>query len=169
VVGLIATGKTTVLRALSEKIGLVRVRTDDLRGILDKRGCNFRRTAEIAYNIVMQLLKEGYSVAVDGDSVAKNTQESLKGTGRELGIPVIWIRTHVSEKIILDRLDINNADREYKGEEAISRYYERKKLHDHIETPFIYEFDTSKIENLKPQVLEAVKKIQKFLTTWNTK
>lgn len=168
-VGLIATGKTTVLKALSEKIGLVRVRTDDLRWILEKRGYNVRRTAEIAYNIVMKLLKAGYSVAIDADSVAKNTQASLKNIGEEQGIPVIWIRTSVSEEIILDRLNINNTDREYKGPEAVSRYYERKKLHEGLDIPFIYEFDTSKIEKLEPQVLAAVKKIQEFLISWNTK
>ena len=51
-VGLVGSGKSTVSKMLSKKLGLVMMSSDEIRKILRKEGFNVKRTIEIAKIVI---------------------------------------------------------------------------------------------------------------------
>lgn len=160
-VGMIASGKTTTIRALAEYFSLVIVRTDDIRDFLKDRGFNFRRTVEIAMSLAVKYVKLGYGVALDADIVSPYHRSALGDLCDRFEIPVISIHVKTPEEVILKRLHAGNPDRDYKGQEAIERYFERKPLHRDIDIDFDYEFAGD--GDLDSQVHESIGAIEKKL------
>ncbi|MFA6072331.1 MAG: hypothetical protein WC810_27530 [Janthinobacterium sp.] len=69
-IGLVGAGKTTVIKPLSQSLNLVRISTDEIRRILLENGYNLLRTIELAKFLTKKFLDDGYSLALDGDSIA---------------------------------------------------------------------------------------------------
>lgn len=158
-VGLIGAGKTTVVKPLSKALSLLRISTDEIRKILKEKGFNYVRTREIAKNLIGKYLKQGYSVAIDADCVG-SLREAIDVISPDQRIKVIWIHINPPESFIINKL------RNYKhtwlfkdADNAIRNYQQRKPLHEHLDMPFIYTFDTSR-DDLEAQIKEAVKLIQ---------
>lgn len=158
-VGLVGSGKTTVISPLSQTLSLVRIATDEIRKILKENGFNYVQTREIAKNLIGKYLKQGYSVAIDADCVGE-LREAIAEISHDPQIKVIWIHINPPESFILNKL------RNYKhtwlfknADDAIHCYQERKPLHEHLDMPFLYTFDTSR-DDLDEQIKEAIKLIQ---------
>lgn len=158
-VGLVGSGKTTVVKPLSKALSLLRISSDEIRKILKENGFNYVRTREIAKNLIGKYLKQGFSVAIDADC-AGSSYELINEISRNPQIKVIWIHINPPESFILNKL------RNYKhtwlfenADDAIHCYQERKPLHEHLDMPFLYTFDTSR-DNLDEQVKEAIELIQ---------
>jgi predicted kinase len=155
--GLIASGKTTTVKALAEHYSLVVVRTDTIRAYLEKRGYNLTRTVEIAFHLILRVLQQGHGVAIDADIVQKEDRDAIVKLASELSLPIISVKINTPENVILERLDDNNTEREYRGEEAIKRYFERKHLHadQSISFDFVFKGD----QELAPQLQAAIEVI----------
>ncbi len=154
-VGLIGSGKTTVLKPLAEKLNLVRISGDEIRKILYDLGFDYDRTWEIGSMVVERYAREGYSIAHDTDCATPKTIEAINKLSKELGAQVVWVHVNPPEEFILNKL------RKYKhtwlyrdGEHAISNYLSRKKVHENLPMNFLYSFDTSK-PNLDEQIEQA--------------
>ena len=135
-VGLIGSGKSTVMQALAERFSLVVIRTDAIRAHLNRFGYNNRRTPELAGRLVVSCVERGYGVAVDADVVVEEKRSALQRIARELEVPLVSVHINTPEEVILDRLRPDNPDREFKGPEAVERYFIRKTLHENLDIPF---------------------------------
>ncbi len=162
-IGLVGAGKSTVIKPLAERFQLVRISTDEIRKLLKERGYNAVKTADLAFSIISDFAHKGYSIAIDADCAGKNVSESIMRSVNAIGAKVAWIHIDPPEDFILQKL-INfkhtwlfkNAD------DAIENYYRRKPLHENLDYPFLYIFDTSR-SDLFLQLEEAAGVIEGFL------
>ncbi len=160
--GLTASGKSTIVKQIAEHYSLVIIRTDSIRSYLEGRGFNLVRTVEFAYDLVMNSLKRGYGVAIDADVVQEKDRDVMRKVAREFGIPLISIKVVTPENVILSRLDEKNLDRDYRGREAIKRYFERKPLHSDHDLDHDFKFNGN--SDLAPQLIMAFERINERLT-----
>lgn len=155
VVGLVGSGKTSVVKILSSKLSLLRISTDEIRAALQKKGYNTLRTKEIATMLVDKYSTQGYSMALDGDSISLASRKFLKSYSAKHKIKLILIHIKTPEKYIIAKLT------KYRPS-FLPHYYRRKPLHLHyLKTiNFFYTFDISK-PNLSKQVDTFLTKLQK--------
>jgi predicted kinase len=158
-IGIVGAGKTTVLKPLAEKLGLVRISSDEIRKILKESGFNYNKTEDIAFTVARYFIDKEYGIAVDADCARPDKRKQLEEMAGKLQIPIIWIHINPPEEFILNKLKnykhtwlFKNAD------EAIKNYEARKPLHQNLDFDFVYTFDTSK-PDLDKQIEEAVKVI----------
>ncbi len=166
-VGVVASGKTTVIKPLAEKLNAVRVSTDEIRQILKERHYNYNRARDMAYEIVKELLDQGYSVGMDANCGSRDRQEKIKEIEKRPEIKVIWIRINPPEEFIIQKLKKFKHNWLFKdSDEAIYSFRKSKEKYgdfSNLSLPYVYEFDTSK-ENLNEQISEAVEIIKNKLT-----
>lgn len=153
-IGLIGSGKTTVLMTLTARMSLVRVSGDELRKLFKNRGHGYSRVRELGFEIVRGLLQRGYRVAIDSDCSSAESQEQVKLIWSELKVRVVWIHVNPPESFIITKL--SNLIPNWLGtaQEMINSYCICKSLHRHLHFDFTYVFDTSK-PNLSQQIEEA--------------
>ena len=164
-VGLVGAGKTTVLKPISKILNLVRISSDEIRGILKQEGFNFIRTIEIAKIVTMKFINEGYNIALDGDSIAPEIQQQFNEIGRQRKLKVIWIHIKSPEKFIINKLKNYKHTWLFKdAEDAIGNYKRRKPLHKKYlgAIDFYYKFDTSK-DDLNLQIEKFINKLKSDL------
>lgn len=159
-IGLVGAGKTTVVKPLSERLSLIRISGDEIRKILHDQGLGYEATQDIATVVVKKYLDQGYSLCSDNDCVSEKTQNILKNLEKKYDLKLVWVHISPSEEFILNKLSTHEGG--WLGNEAlIKNYYERKPLHENLNFPFVYTFDTSK-ENLPEQIAEATEIIKKL-------
>jgi predicted kinase len=162
-VGLVGAGKTTVIKPLSKKLSLLRVSTDEIRMLFIKEGLNWEQAREIAYGLAKKYLHQGFSVAVDSDCVTERARNYIAEAKKELDLKVIWIHINPPEEFIINKLKNQKHSWLFKdAEDAINNYLARKPLHQNLDFPFTYTFDTSK-SNLDEQITEAGEKIKNLI------
>lgn len=154
IVGMIASGKSTIIQPIAKHFSLVNISTDKIRRLLSNNDYNLRRTSDITFHLVNKYLSKGYGIAVDADAIAKHNRDEMLKISDKFSVPILFLHVVTPEKIILERLNEKNLKREYRGEEAINRYFARKHLHEEIDLDFIYTFDGS--SDFDRQVNEAI-------------
>ena len=161
-VGLIGSGKTTVIKPLSEKLSLVRISSYELRKLFKENGLGYDHIYEAAAKITEKYIRLGYSIAIDGDCASEHSRELISKAERDLGIRAVWVHINPPESFIIDKLKrfkhtwlFTDAD------QAIRNYQERKPLHKDLDMPFVYTFDPSR-DDLDRQLEEAVKVISDY-------
>lgn len=164
-VGLIGSGKTTVLKLLSKELWLVRLSSDDVGQALHDENLipASNDMAEIMEGLFENYLSKGYSIAADMDCASASSQEFLVELKLKHNLPLIWIHINPPEDFILE-IGLNNKPSwmfESK-DAAVESYKKRKNLHKDFNAPFVYIFDTS-LPNLPAQVIEASKLIKQYL------
>ncbi|MBP9822386.1 MAG: AAA family ATPase [Candidatus Pacebacteria bacterium] len=154
-VGIVGAGKTTVVKPLAEKFGLVRISSDEMRKMLKEKGFSYKGVQEMALIVVRDFIIKGYGVAIDADCSKPERRKEIENFSAKTSIPLIWIHINPPEEFILNKL------RNYKhtwlfkdADEAIGNYEFRKPLHQNLDFNFTYTFDTSK-SNLSDQIEEA--------------
>ena len=162
-IGLIGSGKTTVMRPLCEQLGVLRISGDEIRKFFKDKGFGWDRVAELGLRIGKKYAKEGYDIGVDSDCVREDKRTEIEGVAKEVNAMVFYIHINPPEKFILDKL------RNFKhtwlfrdGEHAIQNYEARRPLHEKLNFDFVYTFDTSKTD-LDKQILESVAIIEKLV------
>ncbi len=154
-IGILGSGKTTVMKPLAEKLGLVRLSSDEVRKMLKERGFNYQQTERIAFVLADDFLMQGYGIAIDADCARQEKQEQVKERAAKDGIPVIWIHINPPEEFILNKLRHYPHSWLFKDAEAAIRNYEaRKPLHQDLQLDFAYTFDPSR-PDLDAQIDEA--------------
>ena len=162
-IGLIASGKTTFVRAMADKFSLLIISTDQIRKFLENKGYNLRRTSEIAYYLISKHLKLGYGIAIDADLAGKDKRELIDDVSKKSGIPIVWVHINTPEEVILQRLHESNDKRDYRGAEAIKRYFIRKELHNDLNYPFVCIFNGA--GDLNSEIAKAKEAIENFVSS----
>ncbi len=160
-VGLVGSGKTTVMKPLAERLSLVRVSNDDIRKMLFDHGYKMERNTEIIIKVTEELAALGYSIAVDADCAPILAQETINDISVKHSITVFWIHINPPEEFIIQKLTnfkhtwlFKNAD------DAVAEYHRRKSLHQNLALQFIFTFDTSR-NDLEDQIEKCVLEIKK--------
>ncbi len=165
-VGLVGAGKTTVIKALATKLGLLRLSSDEIRRLLKKHDLGYEGIHEFAYNLIKEFLEKGYSIAIDADCASPETKTKIEEFSKQYNVRPIWIHINPPEEFILNNnkaRNLQNTGIFQDGNQAIKNYYDRKPLHENLNLPFVYTFDTSK-PNLEEQLEEAVRIIEPLLS-----
>lgn len=163
-VGLIGTGKTTVVKPLAEKLNLVRISTDDIRQRLKARGYSYEGCHIIAQKLAIKYLKAGYSIAVDGNSGSKTgLADSQKAKELFPHVRQIFIHINPPEEFVINKLKnyphtwlFRDADH------AVENFLTNQKEFVLPSTHFVYTFDPSK-ENLSEQIEQGTLAIKQEL------
>jgi shikimate kinase len=163
-VGLVGAGKTTVVKPLSERLGLIRMSTDEVREKLKERGYSYEGCREITHELSKKYLRLGYSLAIDANTGSTAGIEYNQKTAETFpNVRQIFIYVNPPDEFVVNKL------RNYKhswlfsdAEEAVQNFYENKKRFQKPDLPFVYEFDTSR-SDLDAQIDESVDVIKKVL------
>lgn len=162
-VGVVGSGKTTVVKFLSKKLSLIRISTDEIRKLLKENGYGYDFAKDLAYGLADKYLGKGFSIAADGDCNSEKTQKKIKKLQEKYKIRVFWIYINPPEEFIIGKL------KNYKhtwlfrdAEQAIENYKNSKAKHKNLNFPFVYTFDTSR-NDLDRQINEAIFVIKKNL------
>ncbi len=157
-VGLIGSGKTTVVRRLSKELSLLRLSTDDVRKVIYDlpAKATLEEFNEIMTMLFGKYLELGYSIAMDADCASLITQQVIKERQQQYNLAVFWIHIKAPEKVIMERLKERAGNWLFKTEEkAVNNYLQRKELHENLTMPFVYTFDTA-TPHLDTQIIEAI-------------
>lgn len=154
-VGLVGSGKTTVMKPLCEKLGLLRISNDEFRKILKKEGYGWDESTEMVIEIGEKYAKEGASIGFDADCANADKRGAIERFAKEHDIQVIYIHIDPPEEFIINKL--MNYEHTWlfeSGEQAVENYQNRKKLHEGLTLPYVYTFDTSR-SDLNEQIEAA--------------
>lgn len=166
-VGLNGSGKTTVIKVLTEKLHLLRLSTDELRRILKQNSLDFKHTKEISLKIASEFALKGYSIAFDMNCGTKETKDFLEYLANKIGAKIIWININTPEEYIIEGLKNHHHLRSWLIEDLqkmIDNYYSQKekRLKENLKFDFLYTFDNSR-PDIKKQIDECEKKIMSLL------
>lgn len=155
-VGMIGSGKTTVIKPLAEKLSLVRISSDEIRKVLHDKGLGYDSTWDIASRLANKFAREGHSIANDTDGATPRTRVALEELASELGSKVFYIHINTPEEVILNRLRNYEPSWLFKSpKHAVENYLNRKPLHENLVLTYIYTFDTSR-DDLQEQIDKAM-------------
>ncbi|MFA5358673.1 MAG: AAA family ATPase [Patescibacteria group bacterium] len=163
-VGQVGAGKTTVVKPLAKKLGLLRISMDEIRRILLRDGFNLVRTKEMFLQLMLKYLDRGYDFVVDAD--CSRDVSLIKKIAKDYGKKVIWIHVKPPEKYILNKLKNYKHSWLFKDSaEAIACYRALKNIRRGVEKriKFFYTFDPSK-PDLNKQVERFLVKLNKEST-----
>lgn len=107
IIGLIASGKSTVAKLLSQKFsGAVVVRNDSARFLLKERGVGWGENVRVVVlNVGRFLLENGYSVIYDGDYFEQDKREGIKKLADDFGVDFYLVRVRIDKDLALRRLE----------------------------------------------------------------
>ncbi len=164
-VGLIGSGKTTILRLLAEHFNLIRVSTDEVRKMLSNAGYSYEGCRDIANTISQKYLKRGYSIAVDANTGSEHgIKYNQKNQEDFPSIQQIFI--HLNPPVDFIASALRNDKQKFwlfgDGERAVERFEFHRNNFKLPDIPFTYTFDISK-DNLDEQIKEGIEAIEKTL------
>jgi shikimate kinase len=164
-VGLIGSGKTTVVTLLCKRLGLVSISSDRVGDIIHEQ--NLSVDLEVLTEIMNELFRKyldlGHSVVADSDCANPSTQDMVMAKKETYHLHLIWIHINPPEKFILEVGLSNKPTWLFENKDvAVASYMKRKKLHENLTMPFMYTFDTS-LSNIDEQVNDAAKLIEQDL------
>jgi predicted kinase len=160
-IGPTASGKSTVLVPLSEKLKIPRVSNDEIRKELKENSLSYSNLYEINEKVARYFLDQGFGLVMDSDCITK--VDLIKQVSKEYNLKIFWIHIIAPEDFIINKI------RSYKGdkwmtddqEKVVENYYERKKLHGELlpklDILFDMEIDTSKSVEINI-IMDCIKK-----------
>lgn len=167
-VGLVGSGKTTVVKPLSKRFSLVRISSDEIREIL--KGLNYSYTQDdvmyIAEVLLKKYLNKGYGVTYDSN--CENKIDIIDKLAKDYHAKILWVNITPPEKFILNKLKnmYYNEGHVFKNaDQAIATYFKDKPTHRNLKMTFIAEIDTSQID-INDKIDEAGNSIETFLNTY---
>lgn len=168
-VGLVGSGKTTVVKPLSKRFSLIRISSDEIREIL--KGLNYSYTQDdvmyIAEVLLKKYLNKGYGVTFDSN--CENKIDIIDKLGQDFHVKIMWVNINPPEKFILDKLKnmhYNEGHVFKNADQAISTYFKDKPIHRNLKMTFIAEIDTSQID-IKDKINKVGNRIENFLNKDN--
>lgn len=127
--------------------------SDEIRKLLSEHGYNWDRASELALRIGEKYARRGHSIAIDSDCASKT--EEMRKLAEKVGAQIMWIHVNPPEEFIIHKLTNYPHTWLFKdGDDALRNYYARKQLHEKLNLPFAYVFDTSR-DDLPQQIAEA--------------
>ena len=151
-VGLVGSGKTTIIKPLAEKLSLVRISSDEIRKMLKERGYDYESVRDIVAIIIKHYADVGYGIAVDADCGNPETQVFVEKIAIEKNMKIFWLHVNPPEDFILNKL--RNHPPTWlasDGEIMVKNYFDQKELRKRQLFPhkFLFTFDTSRPDILK--------------------
>ncbi|MDP2665082.1 MAG: AAA family ATPase [bacterium] len=163
-VGLIGSGKTTVVKPLAEHFGLIRISTDEIREQLKRRGYTYEGAREITHELQKKYLNLGYSIAIDANTGSPHGLEFNKKTKEEFPqVRMLFIHINTPEAFIVNNLKNRHKPWIFKdAEHAIERFHFHKNNFTLPDISFVYTFDLSR-SDFSEQLKQAIKAIESSL------
>lgn len=162
-VGLVGAGRTTVISPISDKMGLLRISSDELRRLLKESGYDYKTVKEIIPRIIKKFADDGYGIAFDMDCGNPETFKLIDQL--KVDHPnsrAIWIDVSASEEFIINKFKSHPpswlADNPQK---MIDNYLSQKekRASSDIKYNFDYKFDTSR-DDLDNQILDFIERFR---------
>jgi hypothetical protein len=160
-VGIVGSGKTTVMKPLCTRLGLIRISLNKIRMLLKAGGFNYTQTLSIAHGVVGQFLQDGYSIGLDVDCVG-SMKQFIDEQEKTFHVNVVWIHINPPEAFILKKFHRLGYGMLFNNEkEAVANYERRKPLHAKLDMPFAYVLDPSQ-GDLEQQLEYAAQTIEQM-------
>jgi len=164
-IGLIGSGKTTILSKLSKHLPVVVMSGDVIRKTLGEQGFDFDSVYTIAERAAIKLLGEGFSVATDSDCINEEIIKKAKERAIYHDATLVWIHINTSEKQCIT--NIKERGTTIFGVEPgsmIKSYHKRKKELHSKEYPMQFTcMFSGKHDKTEEEVESCVSKIQKIV------
>jgi predicted kinase len=162
-VGLIGSGKSTLIIPLAKQLQCIRISGDDIRLILKEKGLSYDHVHDIATTLHKKFHSQGHSIAIDSDCASPQTQKFITECEKEFAAHTFWIHITTPEAVILERIQMyrNTHPLETNTENWIQNFHARKPLHENLTMPFICTFDATK--DIASQLISAELEIRKEL------
>lgn len=160
-VGLVGAGKTTITKPISERLGLVRLSTDELRKLLKENGYDYSPIKQIGLTLAQEFAQKGFSVAFDMDCGNPEVKEFVEKLAEKLQIKVIYVHIDTPKEYIFEKFRRHPPSwLASNPEDMINNYYAQKEKRDKENTSFnyLFTFDTSR-PDLEKQIDDCIKKI----------
>ncbi|MBU1291877.1 AAA family ATPase [Patescibacteria group bacterium] len=103
IIGLVGSGKTSVVRELAKLLPATIVEGDDIRVQLRKQSERYEGARKIAENAVLKVIKQGGNVILDSDHIDQKKRASLREKVKQAGAKLIFIRTHANYDVMAGR------------------------------------------------------------------
>lgn len=161
-IGPVGSGKTYIARRLSQRLGAVHIRTDDIRVALRKRGKSYSTAGRMAKHRAEGALEKGKSIVLDFDAVRSAKQREYRKFAKRFGARSVFIKVRTPEKIILSRLRRHRYTRRdlfQSAAEAIRVYFMRRKFHQR-KLKSKPDFVINNARPLEPQIRRIVKNLK---------
>ena len=163
-VGLVGSGKTTIVKPLADHFGLIRISTDEVREQLKRRGYSYEGAREITNELQKKYLELGYSIAIDANTGSPHGLEFNKKTEEAFPqVRQLFIHINPPEEFIVNKLRNYNHTWLFKdGDHAVERFRFHKEKFTLPNLPFVYTFDTSR-GDLPEQIKKGIEAIEEKL------
>lgn len=160
-VGLVGSGKSTVMKLLCPRLSVLRIANDDVRKIIGNYDY-FNLAPKITATVGPKYSKLGYSIGIDANASALWGSEAFNQRMDDLNSRQIWIHINPPEDYI--KLQNYNHSWLYRNESEARMHFEQSKQKVNTEgIPFVYVFDPSR-SDFNNQIDEAVEKIKEELS-----
>jgi predicted kinase len=103
-VGLVASGKSSVAKELAPKLHATAVSTDNIRRELRKHHARYTHVPAMEKQIVRHLLQQGSNVIIDADFVSKDRYTRFKKSASKRGIRLEFIQVTCDIDIAIGRV-----------------------------------------------------------------
>jgi predicted kinase len=166
-VGLVGAGKTTITKPISEKLGLVRLSSDELRKMLKENGHDYSSVRKIGLAIATDFAYKGYSIAFDMDCGNPEVKDFVESLALKRGAQAVFVHVYAPQEFIFDKFRRHPPswlanDPQIMIENHLSQKEIRGK--EKTQFDFLFAFDTSK-PDLKEQIEHCYQKILRLLDT----
>ena len=170
-IGLVGSGKTTVIKPIAEHFNLIRFSSDEARHVLKDNNLEYKFIKDLLSHFSKEFLDLGFGLALDADCGSPETRILMESFSKKYNIPIFWLHINPPEEFILNvnkRRNSSNSLIFGNGEEAVLNYFRQKETRENQDylknIDFMYEFDTSK-EDVDSQITSAIQRIEETLNT----
>lgn len=163
-VGLVGSGKSTIVKPISEQLGLVRISSDELREMLKNNGHTYDSVKQIGTQIIESFARRGLSIAFDMDCGNPLVKEQAEILAKELGAKLVFVHVTTPEEYIFEKFRKHPPTWLADNPQIMIDNYlaqKAKRLEEGTSFDFLYTFDTSK-PDLPQQIQECVDRIRKI-------
>lgn len=103
-IGIVGSGKTSVAKALAERIGATVIEGDKIRVELRRQDENYERARAIAENVALEITERGGNVILDSDFIDPKKRASLREKARKAGVPVAFVCVYAEYDVMVGRI-----------------------------------------------------------------
>jgi hypothetical protein len=159
-VGLVGSGKSTVMKLLCPKLSVLRIANDEVRKIIGNYDY-YHLAPKISSTIGPKYSQLGYSIGIDANASSLWGTEEFNQRMKDLNSRQIWI--HINPPEVFIKLKNYYHPWLYRDEAEAKENFEKSKQKINTDgIPFVYVFDPSR-SDLNKQIDEAVLKIREEL------
>jgi guanylate kinase len=161
-VGIVGSGKTTVVKSLAEHFGLIRISTDEIRKRLKTRGFSYEGCRDIANELDEKYLNLGYSLAIDANTGSKIELKHNKETKDAYPhVRQVFIHINPPDEYVINKFHNHQPTWLFKdSKHAIDSFLKQKKEFVLPDLSFVYTFDPSR-DDFPEQLKEGISAIQR--------